>query len=288
MLSFALIGSTIARSARALCTPRNRLKVAFAVVGRRPRRRQFPVVLMAGAGAVSISVAVFTASGAGSDRPRAGADPRLASATAGRPASAERSAPASYSARDADYPLTEFHERAVKRFVEKEGFGFERMLTNHQPQLDDELRKESIDIPAGPGFDASRRAPLAVSKTSSRIEHPASPARRGKLRTFELISVLVRPKPEVYTSAGPGMGKRRPNAPTRPLDTLEQTGLERLRRGDDLVITQQTGGVRMIGAIRSAETCVKCHQGKPGELLGAFTYTLDFERAGTEKPKAPH
>ncbi len=36
----------------------------------------------------------------------------------------------------------------------------------------------------------------------------------------------------------------------------------------------------MLGAVRSAKQCVKCHGGSRGDLLGAFSYTLRAEKSG--------
>jgi hypothetical protein len=65
-------------------------------------------------------------------------------------------------------------------------------------------------------------------------------------------------------------------APTRPLDRFESLGLSAIRRGEDLFITQDGYGIRMIGGIYSTKHCVACHGGDRGDLLGAFSYTLQL------------
>ena len=63
-------------------------------------------------------------------------------------------------------------------------------------------------------------------------------------------------------------------APTRPLDKFEASGLEKLRRGEDLVIGPTSDGLRMLGSIRSTKQCIQCHRGERGDLLGTFSYTM--------------
>jgi hypothetical protein len=78
----------------------------------------------------------------------------------------------------------------------------------------------------------------------------------------------------VYVSENlPRMEELR-GAPTRPLDGFEASALEKLRRGEALLVADAPGGVRMLGALRSVKQCVDCHGGERGDLLGAFSYTL--------------
>ena len=67
-------------------------------------------------------------------------------------------------------------------------------------------------------------------------------------------------------------------APTRPLDKFESLGLFTVQQGDDLFISRDGEGVRMLGAIRSTKQCVACHGGERGDLLGAFSYTLQRQQ----------
>ena len=76
------------------------------------------------------------------------------------------------------------------------------------------------------------------------------------------------------------------NTPTRPLDRFERFALPTLERGEDLFVSEAGDGLRMLGAVRSARQCVKCHGGSRGDLLGAFSYTLRPEgrESVTSKP----
>ncbi len=46
------------------------------------------------------------------------------------------------------------------------------------------------------------------------------------------------------------------------------------RSGEDLFLRSTEAGVRMVGSLRAANQCVKCHDGQRGDLLGAFSYRL--------------
>ena len=70
------------------------------------------------------------------------------------------------------------------------------------------------------------------------------------------------------------MGRPSERGITRPLDGFEASSLEKLRRGEYLLVAEAPEGVRMLGAIRSVKQCTNCHGGERGDLLGAFSYTL--------------
>jgi hypothetical protein len=100
------------------------------------------------------------------------------------------------------------------------------------------------------------------------------PADRWELRTLDLVGLLLHEEPVAYVSAHlPRMDELR-EAPNRPPDAFEAAALERLRRGEDLVVAGGPDEMRMLGSVRSARECVGCHGGQRGDLLGAFSYTL--------------
>lgn len=96
-----------------------------------------------------------------------------------------------------------------------------------------------------------------------------------KVRAVELVGLLINEEPVVYISDKlPNMATAR-TAPKRALNAFESAGLEKLRDGEDLFVRETKEGTRMLGAIRSVEQCVKCHGGERGDLLGAFSYSLE-------------
>jgi hypothetical protein len=99
-----------------------------------------------------------------------------------------------------------------------------------------------------------------------------------KLDTLELISLLKHAEPVAYVSRElPRMDKLR-EVPVRPLTEHERAMLDGLRRGEDLQVRSISDRLRMLGAIRAAEQCLRCHEVERGTLLGAFSYKLRLEQ----------
>ena len=100
---------------------------------------------------------------------------------------------------------------------------------------------------------------------------------RWAARRVELIGLLVHESPVVYLNPEgklPTMAAAK-EAKTRALTAFESDGLKDLAAGKEFVsVDAATNQVRMVGAIRMAGACTKCHDGRPGDLLGAFTYDL--------------
>src|SRR5262249_20795324 len=210
------------------------------------------------------------------------------------------------------YRLRRLHEETVWLFVNSPGFGEQRMLAFLSPKrltagprtesaipqpdpctpsagspeegtweprageedLDRVHRDGVADFanPEGFGFVKDRRQVAGFQP--HQFSRVPGPAERWAVRTVDLVGLLLHDEPVAYVSAQlPRMDELR-EAPTRPLDGFEASGLEELRRGEDLVVGSVPGGIRMLGAVRSARQCVQCHGGERGDLLGAFSYTL--------------
>jgi hypothetical protein len=113
-----------------------------------------------------------------------------------------------------------------------------------------------------------------VRNHTSQFSKVPPPSVRWKVRTLDLVGLLLHDEPVVYVSDHlPRMDELRA-APTRLLDKFETLGLASMRRGEDLFITRDGEGIRMLGGLHSTKQCVACHGGKRGDLLGAFSYTL--------------
>ena len=99
-------------------------------------------------------------------------------------------------------------------------------------------------------------------------------AKEWRVQTIELVGLLMHRDPVVYISNDlPRMDALR-KAPTRALSSFETAGIAQLQKGDDLFIRETPETLRMLGAVRSVEQCIKCHGGGRGDLLGAFSYRL--------------
>ncbi len=102
---------------------------------------------------------------------------------------------------------------------------------------------------------------------------PKAP-QRWRVTELELVSLLKYDDPVVYLSENlPKMDELR-DAPTRPLDPFEAEALAALLRGEDLMVRESPERMRMLGSLRAAKQCLRCHSVERGDLLGAFSYRL--------------
>ena len=54
----------------------------------------------------------------------------------------------------------------------------------------------------------------------------------------------------------------------------ETQALKEVKDGKNVVAEASTNRIRMMGAIRATDNCLKCHDAQHGDLLGTFTYEL--------------
>lgn len=73
----------------------------------------------------------------------------------------------------------------------------------------------------------------------------------------------------------------------RQPDPFETYALAKLNKGEALVRWEREGFMRALGAIRAVSSCLKCHEGKEGDLLGAFTYEFEKSKAVEPDEKQP-
>jgi hypothetical protein len=131
------------------------------------------------------------------------------------------------------------------------------------------------------------------------LTNPDGPVVYSGGKAFELQRVAYEDQKAAWaklTSRSYGAGKREvaksPKSPeaddakleTRPLDIFEISGVAELRQGKDLYIRHKDNAIRMLGALRATEQCLKCHgDNKKGDLLGAFSYTFVDTNKSLEK-----
>jgi hypothetical protein len=60
----------------------------------------------------------------------------------------------------------------------------------------------------------------------------------------------------------------------RELNDFESAALAKLISQEDVVVDQTPERIQMVGALRAGKTCLECHEGQRGKLLGAFSYEL--------------
>lgn len=144
--------------------------------------------------------------------------------------------------------------------------------------------------PTGFGYarDRSHVAGFVSHRFTRQPSKPGEKKDEGHWRTesLDLVSLLKHLEPVAYVSKHlPRMDELR-DAKTRPLDEFEAEGLTKLRAGEELSFAQGPRRVRMLGAIRARDECLKCHSVDRGGLLGAFSYDLrrDLPLPATKDP----
>jgi hypothetical protein len=76
-------------------------------------------------------------------------------------------------------------------------------------------------------------------------------------------------------------GNPKANLAKRAADLFEAYAIQQLRKGDALVRWERPEFMRAVGAVRAEAVCLKCHEVKQGDLLGAFTYR--FAKISTDE-----
>jgi hypothetical protein len=201
--------------------------------------------------------------------------------------------------------LKRVHENHIELFINRPGFGWERMSEiPHRGDIRTRDRKEYISYenpaesewalnahkgkdlfalhqaglfdfvnPSGFGFIKDREH-VAGFQSHQFYRELYRPVLGHEVQSIELIGLLLHEKPAVYVSDElPRMDRLR-QAPTRPLNEFEASALDKLRKGEDLVVEPSSSKSRMVGSLRNAKQCMECHGGHRGDLLGAFSYKL--------------
>jgi hypothetical protein len=100
------------------------------------------------------------------------------------------------------------------------------------------------------------------------------PPRYWQVTRLELVG-LLRDEPRVYTAGILPRADQLSEAPHRPLNDFETAALQQLISQQDVVVDEQVGRIQMLGALRAGTSCLVCHEGGRGKLLGAFSYGIE-------------
>ena len=124
------------------------------------------------------------------------------------------------------------------------------------------------------GFGLVRsRSEVAGFRPHRFSKWPDAP-KRWDIKRIDLVGLLLHEQPVVYVGNHlPRMADVGKLA-TRSLGAFENDGLAAIRKGEELYIRGDQDKLRVIGAMRNFDQCIKCHGGQPGDLLGAFSYVL--------------
>lgn len=138
--------------------------------------------------------------------------------------------------------FTQMHDYFVDGFVNTEGRGLSRMVTPRQMSRYNTLYVDGVDWHIG---------------------------------NVQLISVGKGRPPFAYDTPADATSKTIKNSPCRPLSDGEAAALDALKSGKQAVMVSNHDRPLLVGAVRAASSCLKCHDdAKVGDLLGAFTYPL--------------
>lgn len=177
---------------------------------------------------------------------------------------------------------SKINERKQVQHLESSAFDMGASTAPIKPAAAKTFHKKNVDeFVKMTGFGLERTKPMTLKHTIS-----AEPAVAGKIDTYvmkkrELIGLMVNPKPVVYDdlilkdAMNPRRKEKLPVQSTRELSALETAALSTLREGQDIVIREEPGAVRIVGSIRAQKDCMGCHDCKEGDLLGAFTYRME-------------
>ena len=113
---------------------------------------------------------------------------------------------------------------------------------------------------------------------NKRVDNVYEPIANGqlKLQRLQLLGLLYHIEPIVYVLDTLPELLNAATASTRSLDDFEKRGLEKLVNGEAIYTEQNGNKVHMLGSILNSESCAACHPGPSNQLLGAFSYELEY------------
>jgi len=157
--------------------------------------------------------------------------------------------------------IEQMHAVYVEKFIQSSGFGVGRMGPS-------DLRDRFELVLNG--------QPHVVKKVEliGLVKHPEP--------TAYVISSIP-PQKAFFTNSMARSNYMERFVRIRALTTFETDALVELRSGRNEVLGTHDGSAVILGAVRAQEKCLKCHDGKAGNLLGAFSYSM----ALTGKPAVP-
>jgi hypothetical protein len=113
--------------------------------------------------------------------------------------------------------------------------------------------------------------PHAMSERPSPIQVETETWQVARL---ELVSLLRHDAPRVYMSGELPNLEELDRFETRELDEFEQWALGKLQDQHEIATTEEPSMIRLLGAVRAAESCIACHDVPVKSLLGAFSYEI--------------
>jgi hypothetical protein len=185
------------------------------------------------------------------------------------------------------------HRTSVEIFIDRPGFGMRRLemplqdvVTPPKPTSDsaglnqgnESGYKGRAKLDAAIGMLANKNARdshFAIQDLiNNRWRSIPVDGEVWSVRSLQLVGLVKNRKPVVYESNRmPGM-KDVKDLPTRDLNIFETRALDSILAGEHYVAEQTGKEIRMLAPIFAGNRCLSCHDQK-GQMLGAFTYTLE-------------
>jgi hypothetical protein len=95
------------------------------------------------------------------------------------------------------------------------------------------------------------------------------------VQQLELVSFADRETPIAYVNRNTRPAKMTSKqAETRTLSEFEKRALLKLQIGRQFIYNGDAKQPEFVGALRASASCLKCHEAKSGDLMGAFAYRL--------------
>jgi hypothetical protein len=135
------------------------------------------------------------------------------------------------------------------------------------------------------GFQSHRVGRISLydpweAETHNHYMHEFEPHERKQwqIDSVQLVGLLKHEMPVVYVLENlPDMDQIK-DSPTRHLSEWEIKALNSLYNGKDFEVVNEPEHIKALGAIRANTECLQCHDGKRGDMLGAFTYRISKVR----------
>ncbi len=171
--------------------------------------------------------------------------------------------------------LVQMHNGEVEGFIRNPGFGSNRM-----PRTSTSHSRTPPVNPNNPQIDKTNTLRDVHKPFTKDVQDMVKKFSGHGRYKWELTSVLLvglmRGEPIVYlTDEIPNMGDLRTDIKTRPLDDFEKKAVAAFADNRRLKVIQSNNELRVMGPIYATKACAKCHKTE-GELLGAFTYTIEL------------
>jgi hypothetical protein len=171
--------------------------------------------------------------------------------------------------------------------------GFTEFFAEAEPQLFDDRLRGNLFLPVNNGKSDNKAGDTDKTKPAAN--------ELWQIETLNLVGLLDAKKPVVYDSFKvrnewikmhveginkDGVTVKTNDTPAAKSDKnglpagarlpnmFEEAAIQKLLQGQSLFVYGQEDTIRMMGALHAGNQCIRCHDVKEGDVLGALSYTL--------------